>query len=188
MQFFRRIFLVLLTFWLIPIGNSHASNIHLILGGDYAISDVKYSTPKDRSKNTYTPPKEDFKSFSPVVGLMAYGIGIEAYILNSKEIEKDSLQAKIRAYGFDVFGEANLSDNFSLIASLGLTKYTFKVKKDDVKYNSDCDGPRIGIGLQYYLTRNISVIGMYHYTLLNSGDNDLYDAVSEISAGLRFIF
>lgn len=187
MQFFKRIFLILFTFWLIPIGNSSASNIHLILGGDYVISDVKSSTPKNR-KQAYTPPKDDFKSFSPVIGLTAYGIGLEAYILNSDTVKKDSLEAKIRAYGFDVFGEANLSDNFSVIASLGLTKYTFIVKKDNVKYENDCDGPRVGIGLQYYLTRNISIIGMYHYTLLNSGDNDLYDAVSEVSAGLRFIF
>ena len=62
------------------------------------------------------------------------------------------------------------------------------VKKDNTKYKNNCDGPRVGIGLQYYITRNISIIGMYHYTLLNSGDNDLYDAVSEVSAGLRFIF
>ena len=189
MQFFKRFFM-LLTFavgLLLPITNVYASDLHLLFGADFLISDVKYNSDTKADKR-YKIPKKDFQSIAPIIGLSAYGIGLEAYILNSRTISSDTLEAKLRAYGFDVFGEANLSDNFSLIASLGMAKYTFKVTKDNRKQESDCSGPRLGIGLQYYITNNIAVQGMYHYTLLNSGNKDLYDAISEFSAGIRFIF
>lgn len=164
--------------------SAFASNFHLILGADYITSDIKYNGGhKDTIK-----PKDDYKSFSPVIGITAYGIGLEAYILNSKDVKEDSLHSKIRAYGLDFVGEASLSDNFALIASLGLAKYEFHNTQNGIKTSDSNNGPRFGIGLQYYITHNLAILAMYHYTLLNSGENDLYDAVSEISAGLRFIF
>lgn len=174
----------------------YASNLHLILGGDYVVSDVKYGHPS-RTSNKYknrnvtddfVEMDDDYKSLSPVIGISAYGISLEAYMMNSKEVEKDSVKAKIRAYGVDVIGEAGLSDNFSVLASIGLVQYTFKTEKDHRDKDEDVSGPRVGIGLQYYLTRNIAIRGMYHYTYLNSGDGDRYKAVSEFLAGLRFIF
>lgn len=166
-----------------PITSVFASNLHLIFGADYINSDIKYN-----NEDKQTGPKEDFKSISPVIGISAYGIGLEAFFFNSDANEKDSLESKLQAYGIAVVGEANLSDNFALIASLGMAEYKFKIKKDKLKYEEDCNGPRIGIGLQYYLTRHLAIRGMYHYTLLNSGENDAYEAISEFTAGLRLIF
>ena len=193
MQFFKHIFVTILflTGLIWQVSNASASNLRFILGADASISDIKYSEVKDRYKkknDTFHEVKDDFKGFSPVIGIGAYGISLEAYILNSKEVKKDSLKAKIRAYGFDIVGEAGLSDNFAVVASLGLVEYKFKTEKDTIKNDDDSNGPRLGIGLQYYITRNIAVRGMYHYTLLNSGRSDHYKAVSEISASLRLFF
>ena len=168
---------------LLPTTSVFASNFHIIFGADYVNSDIKYNNEEEQ-----LGPKEDFQSISPVIGISAYGVGLEAFFFNSDANEKDSLENKLQAYGIAIFGEANLSDNFALIASLGLAEYKFKIKKDKLKYEEDCEGPRIGIGLQYYLTRNIAIRGMYHYTLLNSGENDAYEAISEFTAGIRFIF
>ena len=196
MQFFKKYtyFFSIVAALVCTQSSAYASNLHLILGGDYVVSDVKYGHPSKKASKTKTiddgfvEMDDNYKSFSPVIGISAYGISLEAYMLNSNEIEKDSVKAKIRAYGVDVLGEAGLSDNFSLIASLGLVQYTFKTEKDHRDKDEDVSGPRVGIGLQYYLTRNIAIRGMYHYTHLNSGDGDHYKAVSEFLAGLRFIF
>lgn len=186
MQIVRKImmFLALAGGLICPTASVFASNFHLILGADYVNSNIKYNSGHD----DIIKPKDDYNGISPVIGLSAYGIGLEAYILNSKDVKEGSLQSKLRAYGFDIVGEASLSDNFALIASLGMTKYEFHNKIDGIKTDNSNNGPRFGIGLQYYISHNLAIRAMYHYTLLNSGENDIYDAVSEFSAGLRLIF
>ena len=178
-----------------------ASNLHLLLGADYVKSSVKY---RQHSNRPGEHEEKDFDAVSGVIGLSAYGIGLEAFVLNSDihqeeaagavgvlnsdNVSKDSLRGKLRAFGIDVYGEANLSDNFALVASLGLAKYRLTSYIGDKKTEDSCNGPRFGIGLQYYLTNNLALITMYHYTLLNAGENDAYDAVGELSAGIRIIF
>ena len=112
-----------------PATFAYASNLHFIAGVDYVNSDIKYS-----NEDEHLGPDDDYESISPVIGISAYGIGLEAFILNSNTIEQDSLETKLRAYGIAVFGEANLSDNFALIASHGLAEYQFTTKKDKIKY------------------------------------------------------
>jgi len=190
---------LILTFTLVvglmfPSTSVFASNFHLILGADYVNPHVKYNNNKD-AKNT-EKPESNYHGYSPVIGISAYGISLEAFVLNTPTKEKDSIETKIRAYGFDIIGEANLSDNFTVLASLGLAKYEFNTKNKNknqasfikTKADDSNDGPRFGIGLQYYISRNLAIRAMYHYTLLNSGEKDLYDAVSEFSAGLRLYF
>lgn len=194
MQFFRRLILILAVAAGIslPTASCYASNMRLLIGADYVNSDVKYRHIKTTSSNninrTFAKPDDDYQSVSPTIGISAFGIGLEAFFLNSKAIKEDSIEAKLRGYGIELVGEAGLSDNFSLVASIGLTEYTFITKQDNRKIEDDCSGPRIGIGLQYYLTRNLAIRGMYHYTLLNSGEDDFYDNISEFSIGLRLIF
>lgn len=195
MQFFKHLTYIfsLIASLMIVAKGAYASNLHLILGADYVYSDIKYDTPSVRNRTAHTMPNEPatkFNNFSPVIGLSAYGIGLEAFILGSGSEEKNSLESKMRAYGIDFVGEASLSDNFTFVASLGIAQYKFenKDKKEHRSYDDDSTGPRVGVGLQYYLTRNIAVRAMYHYTLLNSGKHGNYDAVSEFSGGLRFIF
>lgn len=189
---------ILITFSLVvglmcPSTSVFASNFHLILGADYANSHVKFNNNKNAKQTV--KPESNYNGYSPVIGISAYGISLEAFLLNTPKKEKDTIETKLRAYGFDIIGEANLSDNFTVLASLGLARYEFnsKYKKNQsstslLKMDDSNEGPRFGIGLQYYISRNLAIRAMYHYTLLNSGENDLYDAVSEFSAGLRLYF
>ena len=192
MQFFKRLtFSFFIAFALIGLTeNAYATNAHFIFGADVSSSEIKYSgsSKSKRANPNFVEIEDKFQSISPVIGVSAYGIGLEAYILNSNEVKKDSVSAKLRAYGVDVTAEASLSDNFSCIASLGLIEYTFRTKQNHTTKDDRNSGPRVGIGLQYYLSRNMALRVMYHYTLLNSGEEERYKAISEISAGIRFLF
>ena len=192
MQRIGRLFLTfaLVTGLMCPSTSVFASNFHLILGADYANSNIKFNNVQQTAK-----PESSYRGFAPVVGISAYGISLEAFVLNTPKKEKDSIETKLRAYGIELMGEASLSDNFTVIASLGLAKYKFNTSSSKTeltaakaKIDDTNNGPRFGIGLQYYISRNLAIRAMYHYTLLNSGENDLYDAVSEFSAGLRLYF
>ena len=161
-----------------------AGMLKIYAGADYLYSDIKY---KDSDTNM---PDSSFSAIAPVIGISAFGIGLEAFYLTSNDQEEDDIETKMKAYGLSIVGEAPLSDNFSFVASLGMAKYKFDVKntRSSLKYSEECDGPRLGVGLQYQLFRNLAIRGMYHYTLFNSGKSDKYDAMSEFSAGLRLIF
>ena len=173
-----------------PSTSVFASNFHLILGADYVNSHIKYN--KNKNARQTEKPESNYNGYAPVIGISAYGISLEAFLLNTPTKEKNSIETKIRAYGFDIIGEASLSDNFTVLASLGLAKYEFNTKNKKTTFGAKTDdsnnGPRFGIGLQYYISRNLAIRAMYHYTLLNSGEDDLYDAVSEFTAGLRLYF
>lgn len=192
MQFFKRLMLLsVIAGSLIGFsGKAYATSAHLIFGADFLSSEIKYSDSRKSKKANpdFVEVKDNFKSGAAVIGIGAYGISLEAYILNSGSVKKDSLSAKLRAYGFDVIGEASLSDNFSFLASLGLAEYTIKTQRGNLSKEDRNDGPRLGVGLQYYLCRNMALRLMYHYTLLNSGEDERYKAISEFSAGIRFIF
>ena len=173
-----------------PTTSVFASNFHLVLGADYVNSHVKYNNNSEAKK--IIKPESSYNGFAPVVGISAYGLSLEAFLLNSPAKERNSIETKLRAYGFDLIGEASLSDNFTVLASLGMVKYEFNSKSKDAvqnaKVNISNNGPRFGLGLQYYISRNFAIRAMYHYTLLNSGEKDLYDAVSEFTAGVRLYF
>ncbi len=192
MQFFRALILPLCfaVCLIAQPAKTYASNAHFIFGADFSSSEMKYShSSKSKKANPdFIEIDDNFKSFSPVIGISAYGISLEAFILNSNTVKKDSVSAKLRAYGVDIAGEASLSDNFSFLASLGLAEYRINTKTKNGSKDDKNSGPRIGVGLQYYLSRNVALRLMYRYTLLNSGEAERYKAISEITAGIRFIF
>jgi len=161
---------------------SQASKIYI--GADYVYSDIKYKN------NTLYEMDDPYSSISPVIGFNAYGIGLEAfYQISDKQINTHGYEATLSAYGVDLMGEAPLSDNFSFIVSIGLANYKFKIKQPNGwKYDQDANGPRFGIGLQYEILPHIALRTMFHYTALNSGSTDFYEAVSEISGGVRILF
>lgn len=107
----------------------------------------------------------------------------------TKRKTKHGYESELTAYGADLVGEAPLSESFSVIVSIGLAKYTFKITQPNGwKYDQDVNGPRFGIGLQYEIIPHIALRTMFHYTSLNSGSTDFYDGVSEVSGGVRIIF
>lgn len=182
----KNIFLSSLAFLmtLICATDTMAANSKIYFGADYVYSDIKY---KDSSEFSL---KDNYNVISPVIGFSSYGIGLEAFYQFSDKAENDNgIESSITAYGLDLMGEAPLSDHFSLIVSIGMAKYKFEIKDHNgYKYDQSVNGPRFGIGLQFDILPHIALRTMYHYTSLNSGKTENYEAISEFSGGVRISF
>ena len=163
---------------------AYSTRSKIYFGADYVYSDIKYKN------NTLYEMDDGYNGISPVIGFSSYGVGLEAwYMFSDKAENKNGYESELTAYGADLVGEAPLSESFSVIVSIGLAKYTFKITQPNGwKYDQDVNGPRFGIGLQYEIIPLIALRTMFHYTSLNSGSTDFYDGVSEVSGGVRIIF
>ena len=162
---------------------AYSTRSKIYFGADYVYSDIKYKN------NTLYEMDDGYNGISPVIGFSSYGVGLEAwYMFSDKAENKHGYESELTAYGADLVG-APLSESFSVIVSIGLAKYTFKITQPNGwKYDQDVNGPRFGIGLQYEIIPHIALRTMFHYTSLNSGSTDFYDGVSEVSGGVRIIF
>ena len=184
----KQILTIILSFLLTfsVIGNSYAysDRSKIYIGADYVYSEIKYKN------NTVYEMDDGYNGIAPVIGFSSYGIGLELWYLFADETSNQfGYSAELSGYGADLVGEAPLTDNFSLIVSIGLAQYNFKIKQpNNWKVDEDASGPRFGIGLQYEIIPHIALRGMFHYTSLNSGETDFYDGISEFSGGVRIIF
>ncbi len=172
------------TFSVINNALAYSDRSKIYIGADYVYSEIKYRN------NTFYEMDDGYNGVAPVIGFSSYGIGLEGWYLFSDESSNQfGYKSKLSGYGADLMGEAPLTDNFSLIVSLGLAQYTFKIKQPNGwNFEQDATGPRFGIGLQYEILPHIALRGMFHYTSLNSGETDFYDGISEFSGGVRFLF
>ena len=163
---------------------AYSDRSKIYIGADYVYSDIKYKN------NTVYEMEDGYNGIAPVIGFSSYGIGLEAWYLFADEASNQfGYSSKLSGYGADLVGEAPLTDNFSLIVSLGMAQYKFKIKQPNGwSYEDDASGPRFGIGLQYEILPHIALRGLFHYTSLNSGETDFYDGISEFSGGVRIIF
>ena len=163
---------------------AYSNRSKIYIGADYVYSDIKYKN------NTEFEMDDGYNGVSAVMGFSSYGIGLEGWYLFSDESDNSfGIKSKLSGYGIDLMGESPLTDNFSLILSLGLAEYTIKIKQTNGwNFEQDASGPRFGIGLQYEIIPHIALRGMFHYTSLNSGETDFYDGISEFSGGIRIIF
>lgn len=163
---------------------AYSARSKIYIGADYVYSDIKYKN------NTVYEMDDAYSSISPVIGFSSYGLGLEGfYQFSDKNTNKHGYESTLSAYGIDITGEAPLSESFSFVVSIGLAKYKFKIKQPNGwKYDQDANGPRFGIGIQYEILPHIALRTMYHYTSLNSGSTDFYEAVSEVSGGIRILF
>ena len=106
-----------------------------------------------------------------------------------------------KAYGVDIQGYAPITQEFELMASLGLAQYDFEAKDKSSysiseigkvfyteKHNKDFDslGIRIGIGGQYYLTNNLALRATARY--VHMADDEYVKSLTEFSLGLRYMF
>lgn len=182
----KNIFLSSITFFiaLICASDTMAANSKIYFGADYIYSDIKYKESSEFSL------KDNYNVISPVIGFNSYGLGLEAFYQFSDEAENDhGIKSSMTAYGIDLMGEAPLSDHFYLVVSIGLAKYKFEIKeKNGYKYDQSVNGPRFGIGLQFDVLPHVAIRTMYHYTSLNAGKTDNYEAISEFSGGVRISF
>ena len=184
----RKIFIVSILFILslgyAPDSMAYSSRSKIYLGADYVYSDIKYKN------DTVFEMDDPYEGVAATIGFSSYGIGLEAwYMFSDKVKNSQDYASELSAYGVDLVGEAPLTDNFSVIVSIGLAKYTFNITQPNgVDYDQSVNGPRLGIGLQYEILPHIALRSMFHYTTLNSGETDFYDGVGEISGGIRIIY
>jgi opacity protein-like surface antigen len=149
--------------------------------------------------------KDKNNSISGVIGLkFNKNFGIEAFYQQSDKAKKSvgydtfhlNTSWQYKAYGVDFLGYLPVSQDFELLASLGLAQYDIKAK-DSVhaygidatfseKYSEDSLGYRLGLGLQYNINQHLALRAMAHYIQLDK-DEDIKH-LTEISLGLRYMF
>lgn len=105
-----------------------------------------------------------------------------------------------KAYGIDTQWYAPITQEFEILASLGLAQYEFEAKDKltgkvtsvgfthTSKNNKDFDslGVRLGIGGQYNITDHIALRAMARYVHMT--DDEYIKSMTELSLGLRYMF
>lgn len=98
------------------------------------------------------------------------------------------------AFGFDIYGYYNISNEFDFFTSFGVANYKVYNKFEiidslnttETKTSDNSVNTRLGIGLMYTFPGDqASALIQYQYTPLN---NDLINTMSEFSIGFRYNF
>ena len=120
--------------------------------------------------------------------------GTEAFFEHSSSDTKklnstDKLKTSYRAYGIDAMAYLPLGcyHTFDVVGSIGLAEYIFTSKFNKQKHHNDnAWGYRVGIGLIYNATENLSVKAMARYVGVN--DITYINHLNEYTLGLRYHF
>lgn len=202
--------------------NSPVNGIRPYIGVDVVASNLNMGNGSEEwpmKKGGYEYFEDNYKAASFVAGVrINKNWGIEAFYQQSGEEdtkEKEYLgdidgvdidgeytnTLSFKAYGVDIQGYAPITQEFELMASLGLAQYDFEAKDKTSysiseigkvfyteKHDKDFDslGIRIGIGGQYYLTNNLALRAMARY--VHMADDEYVKNMTEFSLGLRYIF
>ena len=106
---------------------------------------------------------------------------------------KDSLSYK--SYGVDFIGYVPITQEFELLAALGIGQYDFDTEVKLLKFlpgyiieskDFDSIGVRLGIGAQYNITDHFALRGMVRH--IKMMDSDYVKNLMEISLGIRYMF
>lgn len=98
------------------------------------------------------------------------------------------------AYGFDIYGYYNITNEFNFFTTFGVAnyktynKYTYINTLNETSEETDENdvSTRIGIGLMYtFPSDKVSALIKYQYTPIN---NEMIQTMSEFSAGFRYNF
>ena len=98
------------------------------------------------------------------------------------------------AYGFDIYGYYNITNEFNFFTTFGVAnyktynKYTYIDTLTETSEETDENdvNTRIGIGLMYTFPYDkVSALIKYQYTPIN---NEMIQTMSEFSAGFRYNF
>lgn len=128
--------------------------------------------------------------------------GVELFFAHSTENELETItdfftstnNVYFMAYGFDIYGYYNISNEFDFFTTFGVSnykvynehKYTDNFSASSEKTSDNDVGTRIGIGLMYTFPGDqASVLFRYNYIPLNT---ELINTISEFSVGFRYNF
>ncbi|MBP5399080.1 MAG: porin family protein [Alphaproteobacteria bacterium] len=160
------------------------------LDGNYSSLDWAY--------NGESYAEDDYQSLSLVAGAKLHrNFGLEAFYqmsgneknrTNYGQDENLYVHTRFNAYGLDALGYLPLGceGRVELIAGAGIAEYTFKARWLGNGSGKDhSTGYRLNAGLQYNLTDNWSLRGMYHHVYTQKS---YVDAIDEYSVGIRYNF
>lgn len=108
---------------------------------------------------------------------------------DAKKTNGGKYKTSYRAYGLDatVYLPLGCYRTFDLIATAGIGEYVFEEKLNGGKHHDNSAwGYRIGAGVMYNLTENISLRVLVRYVGLDGISN--FDHLNEYTLGLRYHF
>ena len=170
-----------------------AAEINPYMGLDYAYSKADYKTDKATWDESL---KEDYNSLAFNLGMRpSQYFSLEGFFQQSAEakgdkssarIYGDRIKSKFYAFGLDAYGYLPVGcDGLSLLGTVGLANYNFKVESDAGSNDKNHMGYRAGLGLQYDMNENwaMRLVGRYSYI-----DSREVDNLQEVVAGIRYTF
>lgn len=174
-------------------GTAQATEINPYLGVDYVYSHADY---KSKHANWDKSLEKDYNSGAVNLGMRpSQYFSLEGFFQQSAK-EKgariydtgsiDRIKSEFYAFGADAYGYMPVGcDGFSLLGTLGLANYNFKVKTDTGSDDTNRMGYRAGLGMQYDMNEAwaMRVVARYSYI-----DSKVLDNLQEITAGIRYTF
>lgn len=158
--------------------------------------DGNYST-LDWAYDIENSVEDDYQSVSLIAGAkVVRNFGLEAFYqlsggeknLGASYAGDGYFHSRFTAYGVDALGYLPLGceGKVELIAGAGVGEYIFKVRNVGNGTTKDhSTGYRLNAGVQYNLTENWSLRGMYHHVYTQKS---YVDAIDEFSVGVRYNF
>lgn len=123
--------------------------------------------------------------------------GVELFFTHSSTNELENTynhELYYMAYGFDIYGYYNITNEFNFFTTFGVAnyktynKYTYIDTLTETSEETDENdvSTRIGIGLMYtFPSDKVSALIKYQYTPIN---NEMIQTMSEFSFGMRYTF
>ena len=174
-------------------GAAQASGINPYMGVDYVYSKADYKSDKAAWDKAL---KEDYNSAAFNLGMRPNQyFSLEGFFQQSAEakgskasaaVYGDRIKSKFYAYGADAYGYLPVGcDGWSILGTVGLANYNFKVKNETGSKDTNHMGYRAGLGMQYDMNENwaMRVVGRYSYI-----DSKVLDNLQEVVAGIRYTF
>ncbi len=181
--------------------NANAMELRPYVGLDYNYSDaaIAHHDQAWGYHGTFNAQENNYDSATVVVGTkFNTNFGIEGFFQQSQNETRQFYgknTSRIQSYGIDALGYIPLGceQKFELVGGLGVGSYELKTRAantdgEDYIERRDKDegiGYRISAGLQYNVTDNVALRGMYRHVIVNGSD---LDRINEFSAGVRYTF
>ncbi len=172
-------------------GAVQAAEINPYIGLDYVFSSADFKSDDNAWDKAL---KKDYNSGAVNIGMRpSQYFSLEGFFQQSAK-EKgsfivnagDKIKSEFYAYGADAYGYLPIGcDGLSLLGTVGMANYNFKVKTDAGSNDKNHMGYRAGIGMQYDMNENwaMRLVGRYSYI-----DSKVLDNLEEITAGVRYTF
>ena len=173
--------------------NANAMEMKPYVGLDYNYSDAAIAHHDkvwgDPAK--FNNQENNYDSMSLIVGAkMHTNFGVEGYFQRSQNETRtfyDRTTSRIQSYGIDALGYIPLGcdQKFELVGGLGIGSYELKTRSEEYRDKDEGIGYRMSAGVQYNVTDNMAIRGMYRHVIVNGSD---LDRINEYSAGIRYMF